>query len=112
MKLLVLLSFILLFLSCVERNDRSCPDLKYGKAVLVAYRVSGFSELWFVSTETKIVYHIDGIIGRRIPIIKPGDTINVRYCGSKIVFEPEDYVQRSADTELRFVSIKGYEYLY
>lgn len=85
---------------------------KSGKAVLVAYRVSRHSHLWFQNPETKQIYDIDGLGGRREPNINLGDTIPVQYCKGEIVFDRYSYVRQPYNEKTRFIYLDGYGYLY
>lgn len=99
------------FYSCSQRV-RECESPKNGKAVLVAYRVAKHSHLWFQNTETKQIYDIGGVGGRREPNINLGDTISVKYCNGDIMFDRYSYVRQPYNRETRFIHLNGYSGLY
>ena len=99
------------FFSC-SQDVNNCVNPTNGKVVLVAYRVAKSSHLWFQNTETKQVYDIGGVGGRREPIIKLGDTINVQYCNGEIMFNKYQYVKEPNNRETRFIHLVGFNNLY
>lgn len=103
---------IFLFLLNCEALKKECVNPIKGEAILVAYRVSKHSHLWFENPKTGKVYDIGGVGGRREPSINLGDSINVYYCESEIVFDKDKYVQEPFNRETRFIYLNGYRYLY
>ncbi len=103
--------FILFTLSCSESVNK-CDNPKDGKAVLVAYRVAKHSHLWFQNPETKRIYNIGSVGGRREPNINLGDTIKVQYCNTEIMFNRYEYVKQPVNRETRFICLNGFGGLY
>jgi hypothetical protein len=99
-------------LSSCSQSVSKCENPTNGKAVLVAYRVAKHSHLWFRNPETKRVYDIGGVGGRREPNIKLGDTINVQYCNGEIMFDRYKYVKQPNNRETRFIHLEGFGGLY
>lgn len=100
-----LLILLILFSSCTNnvKPPIKCKNSIKGKAVLIAYRVSKHSHLWFQNPITKQIYDISGVGGRRKPNISLGDTINVEYCNNKIIFNKYKYVKKPFNGETRFI---------
>ena len=105
-KLLLIISAFLL-LSCNGR--KTCDNPVKGRAMLVAYRVAKHSHVWLQDVKTDSIYEVSGLGGRREPIAKLGDVIDVTYCGNEIVSEIP--VQYPDNTDTRFVFLTGYNYL-
>ncbi len=102
-----------IFSSCSQGVDvDTCENPTDGKAILVAYRVARHSHLWFQNPETKRVYDIGSVGGRREPNISLGDTIEVQYCNGEIVFDRYEYVKQPINRETRFVYLDGFDNLY
>ena len=103
---------IMSFLPSCSQKENTCTNPIQGKAVLVAYRVSKHSHMWFQNPGTKQIYDISGVGGRREPVINLGEAIPVKYCGEDIIFDKYFYVREPYNRETRFICLKGYEYLY
>ena len=99
------------FYSC-SQGVSECKNPKNGKAVLVAYRVAKHSHLWLQNPETKQIYDIGGVGGRREPNINLGDTILVQYCNGEIMFDRYSYVREPHNRETRFIYLDGFGSLY
>src|SRR5574343_183861 len=98
----LVLWFSICFCSSCSLGEVKCENAKDGKAVLIAYRVAKHSHLWFQNPETKIIYDIGGVGGRREPNINLGDTISVQYCDDKIIFDKYSYVREPYNRETRY----------
>ena len=99
------------FSSCSQGVSK-CENPKIGKAVLVAYRVAKHSHLWLQNPETKQIYDIGDLGGRREPKINLGDTISVQYCNGEIMFDRYSYVIEPYNRETRFIYFNGFGGLY
>lgn len=99
---------VVVFYSCSQGVSK-CENPKNGKAVLVAYRVAKHSHLWFQNPETKQIYDIGSVGGRREPNINLGDTISVQYCNGEIIFDRYSYVRQPYNRETRFIHLNGYD---
>lgn len=102
---------VVVFFSCSQSVGK-CENPSNGKAVLVAYRVAKHSHLWFQNPETKKVYDISGIGGRREPNINLGDTINVQYCNGEIMLDKYSCVRQPYNRETRFIYLQGFSGLH
>lgn len=111
-KIYILFSFLIIAFSSCREPIKKCENPKKGKAILVAYRVAKHTHLWFQNIETKYVYDVGGVGGRREPNISLGDTINIQYCGNSIIFNKYDYVKIPINRDTRFRYLKGFKYLY
>jgi hypothetical protein len=99
------------FYSCSQGVSK-CENPKNGKAVLVAYRVAKHSHLWLQNPETKQIYDIGSVGGRREPNINLGDTIAVEYCNGEIMFDRYSYVREPYNRETRFIYLNGFSGVY
>jgi len=99
--------------SCADNSSSAtCTNPTKGKARLVAYRVAKHSHLWFENVETKKIYDISGVGGRREPSISLGSSIPVEYCLGDIHLDRATFVKVPVNRDTRFVALPGYEYLY
>ena len=109
---IVLYAMLAVVFCSYSQGVSKCENPKDGKAVLVAYRVAKHSHLWFKNPETKQIYDIGNIGGRREPKINLGDTISVKYCNGEIMLDRYSYVRQPYNRETRFIHLNGYGGLY
>lgn len=110
--IIVFYSILAIFIISCSNIKNKCKNPINGKAVLVAYRVSKHSHLWFQNTETKQIYDISSVGGRIEPNINLGDTILVQYCNNEIIFNRYDYVKVPINRETRFIYLNEFSYIY
>jgi len=106
----IFIVIFLVFISSCQSN--TCEQFSTGKAVLVAYRIATSSHLWLEDAITHKIYDIQGLGGRREPLIELGDTVNVQFCNGRVYFDGYNYVEYPKNSETRFICLPGYEYIY
>lgn len=111
-KRLMTYTILTLFIYSCSPTSNKCENQTSGKAILVAYRVYKHSHMWFQNPETKQIYDINALGGRREPTISLGDTINVYYCDNQIIFNKYDYVKIPANRSIRFIYLNGFSHLH
>lgn len=112
MRLFICLFTLFLFGCEAQRDTIVCDNATQSNAKVVAYRVAKHSRLWIEDVNSKKIFEISSVGGRREPTVGLGGIVPIQYCQSRLNFDKYSYVKYPLNTTTRFVYLPGYKHLY